>query len=174
MAIWKQKIAAPVFLAKITGPCLATYRGPRGPSMVKATSRPARKSRTMVPRARIPPRELEPRAALYPSRLIHCAIISPSMFMLVITTIPRSRQYQVAGKIFPCQNVKMARVPELWIVPRCSDPVVVQRIVRPIRMMAQQPAEAASAILIRCLRLIRRLDSSFFWIEFKRNLSGLC
>jgi hypothetical protein len=59
--MWKQRMAAPVALASITAPGLATNRGPRGPSMVKAVSLPRWIARTIPTRARAAPRLADPR-----------------------------------------------------------------------------------------------------------------
>src|ERR1700722_3967830 len=59
-AIWNATMGAPVARASSTGPGLATNRGPRGRSMVKATGQPCSSSRLMPSRARTAPRLLDP------------------------------------------------------------------------------------------------------------------
>src|SRR5580704_13778946 len=100
-------MGAPVFRAKITGPGLATYRGPRGPSIVNAAVLPCPIFFAISTNPRIPPREELPCEEPYPSlsitRRVHC----PSKFVVFITTTPRFRYLHAAEKMQRCQNAAM-------------------------------------------------------------------
>src|SRR5438874_10040254 len=87
-------IGHPVFRANITGPGLATYRGPRGPSMVNAQSKPSSKRRAITANPRSPPREELPCAVPYPSHSITLRVHCPSNAVVFITTTPWFRYHR--------------------------------------------------------------------------------
>ena len=79
--------------------------------MVNATDRPCCTSRFIWTSAFTPPRDDDPRTTEKPNRSMMREIHSPSKFSLVMTTIWRSRQKRVAGRMRPCQKVRMGCCP---------------------------------------------------------------
>src|SRR4029077_15254375 len=97
-------IGSPVFLANKTGPGLASYLGPRGPSTVNAVGRPARITLIIPTTAPLPPRDDEPRATPNPNLCKNLAMYSPSRLCEVMTTMPRPRRKYVPATIRSCQT----------------------------------------------------------------------
>src|ERR1700674_1845372 len=87
-----------------TGPGLATYLGPRGPSMGKATDQPCSRYFLKPSSAFAPPRLLDPRTAAKPRFSIVRAIYSPSKLRLTITAIPTLRHSHAPANTARCQN----------------------------------------------------------------------
>src|SRR5258708_30057686 len=87
-----------------TGPGLATYFGPRGPSIVKATGAPCSNWLFKASRGVAPPRLLDPRTAMKPSFSMIRAIYSPSKLRLTITAIPAFRHNHAPAKTARCQK----------------------------------------------------------------------
>ena len=82
---------APARCAAISAPGANERAGPRGPSGVIATSRPASSSRESPTRARLAPRDVEPRTVRNPNDSATRAISSPSRCSLMSTETPSSR-----------------------------------------------------------------------------------
>ena len=78
-------IGHPVARASWTTPILAIWRGPFGPSGVKARFPPDRPMRIMRRSASAPPLVLEPRTASNPNRVMIRRINSPSRCWLINT-----------------------------------------------------------------------------------------
>src|SRR5208283_2113907 len=90
--------------ASSTGPGLATYFGPRGPSIVKATGRPFSKWLFRPSKPRAPPRLLDPRTATKPNFSIVLAMYSPSKLRLTITAMARFLHIHALAKTARCQK----------------------------------------------------------------------
>src|SRR6266496_4925946 len=97
-------MGAPVLRESTTGPGFATYRGPLGPSMVKATVQPCSNSRFIPSKARTAPFELEPRTFTNPNFCMMRPVYSPSKLSLLITRTCKSRHQYIAGIMQLCQN----------------------------------------------------------------------
>src|ERR1700682_3643251 len=110
----KTQIGQPVLRANITGPGLATYRGPRGPSIVNPQSTPCSKRLAITARPRSPPREELPWAVPKPNHSITLRVHCPSNAVVFITTMPRLRPHHTIGIITRCQNAHMHLRPEAY------------------------------------------------------------
>src|SRR6202521_1088965 len=102
----------PVFLASITGPGLAIYRGPRGPSIVNAQSSPSSSPRPNPTSPRSPPRDELPCPPPNPSHSITLRVHCPSNPVVFITTTPWLRCHHTIGIMIRCQNAQMHLLPD--------------------------------------------------------------
>lgn len=99
----------PVFRASMTGPGLAMYRGPRGPSMVKPQSRPCSRRRAIIANPRKPPRVELPCAVPKPSHSMTLRVHWPSNAVVLRMTMPRFLAHHTMGMMTRCQKAKMQR-----------------------------------------------------------------
>ena len=113
----------PVLRASITGPGLAIYRGPRGPSIVKAQSSPSLSRRAITASPRKPPRDELP-----------CAVPKPEPFDHFARPLPVERggvHHHDAAVPRPPRNRNDYPVPE------CKNASLVRRI-GPLGMLPAQ------------------------------------
>src|SRR5438034_3225864 len=142
-------MGAPVARASSTGPGLATYLGPRGPSIVNATVEFCPISFRIPRRARTAPRLLEPRTFTKPNLRIMRPVHSPSKLSLLMTRICRLRQTYIAGKIQLCQKERiMGRVSRFGGAPSSNE--TATRRLGPMRRMTRNPVHVIRYSAIRC------------------------
>jgi len=135
--------------ANIAGPGFATNLGPRGPSIVNATSRPSSSRFDMITSASSPPLVELPCAVPNPRRSITRRVHCPSKFVLFITTIPRFRAHHTTPIIAQCQNEKMQRRPAAYVRSMCWYHTSSIRSVGPSARITPKTAAAITGICIR-------------------------